>query len=274
MGVTQKERAERFHALHAGPRAFVIANAWDIGSAKILEGLGFPAVATSSAAAAMAIGKKDGQLTREEALAHARDVVWATEVPVSADLENGFGDKPEAVAETVKLAAAVGLVGCTIEDSTGNEGKPVYDLTLAGERIAAGAEAVRQLGFPFKLTARAHNLLYANADLNETIRRLQAYELAGADVLFAPGLPDVAAVRKVCESIGKPFNFMVGMKGKSFSVRELEAAGVRRISLATSLYRASMSGLVDAAREVLQSGTFGFVDRSTPTAELLKLMRI
>jgi|SRR3974390_666612 len=274
MSVTQKERAERFRVLHAGPGAFVIANAWDTGSAKILEGLGFPAVATSSAAAAMAIGKKDGQLTREEALAHAGDVVRATEVPVSADLENGFGDRPEAVAETVELAAAVGLAGCTIEDSTGNASRPVYDLELATERIAAGAEAARKLGCPFMLTARAHNLLYENPDLNETIRRLQAYEWAGADVLFAPGLPSLAAVQQVCESIRKPFNFMVGMKEKSFSVRELEDAGVRRISLATSLYRAAMSGLLDAAQEVLQSGSFGFVDRSTSTAELLKLMRI
>jgi 2-methylisocitrate lyase-like PEP mutase family enzyme len=272
--VTQKERAERFRVLHAGPGVFVIANAWDVGSAKILEGLGFPAVATSSAASAMAIGKKDGQLTREQSLGHAREVVAATTVPVSADLENGFGDSPEAVAKTVELAAAVGLVGCTIEDSTGDEGQPVYDVERATQRIAAGAEAARGLGFPFLLTARAHNLLYANPDVDETIRRLQAYERAGADVLFAPGLPDVAAVRRVCGAISKPFNFMVGMKGKSFSVRALAEAGVRRISLATSLYRAAMTGLLDAAREVMESGNFGFVDRATPTAELLKLMRI
>jgi 2-methylisocitrate lyase-like PEP mutase family enzyme len=274
MSATQKERAERFRSLHAGPGAFVIANAWDIGSAKILEGLGFPALATSSAASAMAIGKKDGQLTREQALAHAREIVVATEVPVSADLENGFGDSPQAVAETVGLAAALGLVGCTIEDSTGDEKKPVYDLALATERIAAGAEAARGLAFPFLLTARAHNLLYANPDVDETIRRLQAYERAGADVLFAPGLLDVSAVRQVCGSITKPFNFMVGMKGRSFSVKELAEAGVRRISLATSLYRAAMTGLLDAANDVMQSGSFGFVDRSTPTAELLRLMRI
>jgi len=260
--------------LHAGPGAFVIANAWDIGSAKILEGLGFPAVATSSAAAAMAIGKRDGHLTREEALAHAREVVAATSVPVSADLENGFGDQPEVVAETVELAGAVGLAGCTIEDSTGDDRNPVYDLGLATERIAAGAEAVRKIGFPFMLTARAHNLLYENPDLDETIRRLQAYERAGADVLFAPGLPDVAAVKTVCGAIGKPFNFMVGMKGRSFSVQELAEAGVRRISLATSLYRAAMNGLIDAAKETLEQGTFGFVDRSVASAELLRLMRI
>jgi len=191
---------------------------------------------------------------------------------VSADLENGFGDAPESVAETVRMAAEAGLVGCTIEDSTGRADNPVYDLEFAAERIAAGAEAARRLGFPFVLTARAHNLLYANPSVDEAIRRLQAYERAGADVLFAPGLPDLAAVRTVCEAISRPFNFMVGMKGKSFSVKELAAAGVKRVSLATSLYRAAMSGLVEAAREVIESGSFEFVDRSVLTAELLKLM--
>ena len=212
-------------------------------------------------------------LTREQALAHAAGIVAATDVPVSADLENGFGDAPEAVAETVLRAGEAGLVGCTIEDSTGDKERPVYDLVLAAERIAAGGEAAQRLGYPFLLTARAHNLLYANANLEETIRRLQAYERAGADVLFAPGLPDLAAVRKVCGAVKKPFNFMVGLKGKSFSVQELTDAGVKRISLATSLYRAAMSGLVDAAREVMESGSFGFVEESVLTADLLELMK-
>jgi len=272
MGATQKEKGERFRALHEGPGIFVIPNPWDIGSAKILEGLGFPALATSSAASAMAMGSKDGKLTREQAVDHGREIAGATDVPVSADLENGFGDTPESVAETVRMAAEAGLVGCTIEDSTGRADKPVYDLEFATERIAAGAEAARRLGFPFLLTARAHNLLYAHPSVDETIRRLQAYERAGANVLFAPGLPDLVAVRAVCGAISKPFNFMVGMKGKSFSVKELAAAGVKRISLATSLYRAAMSGLVEAAREVIESGSFEFVDRSVLTAELLKLM--
>jgi len=272
MGATQKEKGERFRALHEGPGIFVIPNPWDIGSARILEGLGFPALATSSAASAMAMGSKDGMLTREQAVGHGGAIAEATGVPVSADLENGFGDAPESVAETVRMAAEAGLVGCTIEDSTGRADKPVYDLEFAAARIAAGAEVARRLGFPFVLTARAHNLLYANPSVDETIRRLQAYERAGADVLFAPGLPDLAAVRAVCGAISKPFNFMVGMKGKSFSVKELAAAGVKRISLATSLYRAAMSGLVEAAREVIESGSFEFVDRSVLTAELLKLM--
>ncbi|HEY1341512.1 MAG TPA: isocitrate lyase/phosphoenolpyruvate mutase family protein [Bryobacteraceae bacterium] len=274
MNATQNEKAARFRALHEGPEAFVIPNPWDIASARILAGLGFQALATSSAASACAIGRKDGGLRREEALAHARLIVDATDLPVSADLEKGFGDAPETVAETVREAAEVGLVGCTIEDSTGNADKPLYDFGLAVERIAAAAQAARSLPFPFMLTARAHNLLYAAPSLGETIRRLQAYEKAGADVLFAPGLPDVAAVRAVCAAVSKPVNFMVGIKGKSFSIGELAAAGVRRISLATSLYRAAMTGLLDAANEVKNSGRFGFVDRSVTTPELHKLMRI
>jgi len=274
MSPTQTEKGERFLALHQGPGTFVIANPWDIGSAKILEGVGFPALATSSAASAMTMGKKDGTLSREQALEHAREIAGATAVPVSADLENGFGDAPETVAETVRLAGEAGLAGCTIEDSTGSAERPVYDLEFAAARIAAGVKAARRLGFPFLLTARAHNLLYANPSVSETIRRLQAYERAGADVLFAPGLPDLTAVRAVCGALSKPFNFMAGLKGKSFSVKELSEAGVRRISLATSLYRVAMTGLLDAAREVMDVGSFEFVERGVPTVELLKLMKI
>ena len=239
-----------------------------------LASLGFQALATSSAASATALGRRDGRLTRDEALAHARSIVDATDLPVSADLEKGFGDLPEVVAETIRLAADVGLVGCTIEDATGNPDCPLYDVGLAVERIAAVAEAARALPFRFILTARAHNFLYAAPNLEKTIRRLQDFEKAGADVLFAPGLPDLAAVGAVCEAITKPFNFMAGIKGKSFSVAELVAAGVRRISLATSLYRAAMTSLLDAAREVKDTGQFGFLHRSLTTAELNKLMHI
>ena len=239
----------------------MIPNPWDAGSARVLAGLGFPALATSSAASAASMGLKDGQLTRDQALAHARQIVGAADLPVSADLEKGFGDTPETVAETIRLAAAAGLVGCTIEDSTGNRDAPLYPMGLSVERIAAAAEAARQLPFPFLLTARAHNFLYPAPDLDDTIRRLQAFEKAGADVLFAPGLPDLATVRTVCSSISKPFNFMVGIKGKSFSVAELAAAGVRRISLATSLYRAAMAAFLDAATEVKEHGTFQFLER-------------
>jgi 2-methylisocitrate lyase-like PEP mutase family enzyme len=274
MSVSQNEKAARFRALHDGPGAFVIPNPWDIGSARILAGLGFQALATSSAASASVLGRRDGGLTRDQALGHARLIVDATDLPVSADLEKGFGDAPEVVAETIRLAAEVGLVGCTIEDATGNQKNPLYDDRLAVERIAAAAEAARALRIPFILTARAHNLLYAAPSLDDTIRRLQAFEKAGADVLFAPALPDLAAVRAVCAAVSKPVNFMAGIKGKSFSVGDLAAAGVRRISLATSLYRAAMTGLLDAAREVKDAGRFGFIDRSMATAELNKLMGI
>ena len=277
MGVTQREKGERFRKLHEGT-CFVIPNPWDVGSAKVLAGMGFAALATSSAAAAAGIGKRDGELTREEALAHARTIVEATDLPVSADLENGFGDAPAAVAETVRLAGEAGLVGCTIEDTkgedtSGDKAKPLYDFELAVERIAAGVEAVRALGFPFFLAARTHNLLFPDGHLEETVRRLQAFEKAGADVLFAPGLPELAAVQMICGSLKKPFNFMVGIPGKSFSVAELAAAGVRRISLATSLYRAAMTGFLEAAREVHHQGTFTFLDRSLKsTGEVVDLM--
>lgn len=274
MSITQSEKAVSFRALHGGPGAFVIPNPWDMCSAQILAGLGFKALATSSAASACAVGLKDGQLTRDQALAHARMIVEATDLPVSADLEKGFGDAPEVVAETIRLAAEVGLVGCTVEDATRNPDRPIYDFGLAVERIAAAAQAAHALTFPFVLTARAHNLLYAPASLEDTISRLQAFEKAGADVLFAPGLPDLAAVRAVCAAVSKPVNFMVGIKGKSFSVSELAAAGVKRISLATSLYRAAMAGFLDAANEVKEKGQFSFLDRSVTTPELNKLMGI
>jgi 2-methylisocitrate lyase-like PEP mutase family enzyme len=272
--VAQHEKAARFRALHDGPGAFVIPNPWDIGSARILAGLGFQALATSSAASASALGRRDGELRRDEALAHARLIVDATDLPVSADLEKGFGDSPEVVADTIRLAAEAGLVGCTIEDSTGNQDSPLYDFPLAVERIAAAAQAARALPFHFFLTARTHNLLFANPSLDETVRRLQAFEKAGADVLFAPGLPDLAAVSAVCAAVTKPVNFMVGIKGKSFSVAELAASGVRRISLATSLYRAAMTTFVEAAREVRDGGRFSFLDASVTTPELNKLMGI
>ena len=274
MNTSLNQKAARFRALHDGPGAFIIPNPWDVGSACLLAGLGFQALATSSAAAAATIGRKDHGLTRDEALAHARSIVNATPLPVSADLENGFGDAPEVVAETIRLAAEVGLVGCTIEDTTGDPDNPLYGFELAVERVAAAAEAARALPFPFMVTARTHNLLFSNASLEETISRLQAFEKAGADVLFAPGLPDLAAVRAVCKSISKPFNFMVGIPGSSFSLDQLAAAGVRRVSLATSLYRAAMTGFLDAVREVQETGQFGFLDRCVTTSELNKLMQL
>jgi 2-methylisocitrate lyase-like PEP mutase family enzyme len=269
----QSEKANRFRALHAAPGAFVIANAWDAGSARILAGVGFVALATSSGAAAGMLGRRDGMITREESLAHARAVVDATDLPVSADLEKGFGDAPEDAALTIRMAGVIGLVGGSIEDATGDQARPLFDAGQAKERVAAAVEAARKLPFPFMLTARAENFIRGNPDLDDTIRRLQAFEAAGADVLMAPGLPDLVAVRTVCSALSKPFNFMAGIKGKSFSVPELAEAGVKRISLATSLYRAAMTGLLNAAREVKEKGTLGYVDASMATGELNGFMR-
>jgi 2-methylisocitrate lyase-like PEP mutase family enzyme len=273
MAATQSDKAARFRALHAGPSAFVIPNPWDAGSARILAGLGFQALATSSGASAGTLGRRDGKVTREEALAHARAIVDATDLPVSADLEKGFGDAPAMAAETIRLAAGVGLVGGSIEDATGDKDRPLYDIGQATERVAAAVEAARALAFPFTLTARTENFLRGNPSLDDTIARLRAFERAGADVLMAPGLPDLDAVRAVCAAVSKPVNFMAGIRGKSFTVAELQAAGVRRISLATSLYRLAMTGVVEAAREVKEKGTFSYLDRSLNTPDLNAFMQ-
>jgi 2-methylisocitrate lyase-like PEP mutase family enzyme len=270
MTVAQRDRAEAFQALHRRPGSFVIANVWDAGSARIIAGLGFEALATSSGASANTLGRLDGQVTREEALSQIRSISAATELPLSGDLEKGFGDDPTAAAETIRLAAEAGLVGGSIEDASGDARKPIYELGLATERVASAVAAARALPFPFTLTARCENFLRGNPNLDDTIRRLQAYEKAGADVLFAPLLPDLDAVRMVCSSLSKPVNFMVGVPGKSFSRQALEAAGVKRISLATSLYRAAMSGLIAAAHEISEHGTFGYVDS---LADVNKFMR-
>jgi 2-methylisocitrate lyase-like PEP mutase family enzyme len=272
MNNLQFERAQRFRALHE-KGTFVIANCWDGGSARILASLGFPALATSSGAAAGTLGRLDHGITRDEAMTHSRALCSATDLPVSADLEKGFADSPAEVARTIALAADTGLVGGSIEDSTGRKDEPIFALTLATERIAAAVEAARALPFPFTLTARAENYLHGRHDLDDTIRRLQAYEKAGADVLFAPALPDLAAVRAVCAAVTKPVNFMVAIRGRSFSVAELAAAGVRRISLATSLYRAAMQGLVDAAREIREAGTFGYVERTMLSSEFAQYLK-
>jgi 2-methylisocitrate lyase-like PEP mutase family enzyme len=261
MSMTQKDKAAAFAALHQGPRAFIIANVWDAGSARIIAGLGFQALATSSGASANTLGRLDGNVSREEAIGQIRSIASATDLPLSGDLEKGFGDTPDAAAQTIRAAAEAGLVGGSIEDATGDAQHPLFDMSMAIERVAAAVEAARSLPFTFTLTARTENFLRGNPDLDDTIKRLQAFEKAGADVLFAPGLPNMDAVRAVCSAVSKPVNFMVGIPGRSFSVAELEAAGVRRISLATSLYRAAMTGLIDAAKEVKENGTFEFLNR-------------
>src|SRR3984893_2167762 len=273
MALTQSDKATQFRALHEAPDAFVIANVWDGGSARMMAGLGFAALATSSGASAGLLGRRDGKVTRDEALAQARVICDAIDLPVSADLEKGFGDAPEIVGETIGLAAEAGLVGGSIEDASGNPDAPIFELGYATERIAAAVSAARALPFPFMLTGRCENFLRGRLDLDDTIKRLKAYEAAGVDALMAPGLPDLEAVRAVCAAVGKPFNFMVGIKGKSFTVAALAAAGVKRISLATSLYRAAMTGLMSAAEEVREHGTFGYIDTSLGSAEMNMFLR-
>jgi len=267
----QALRARAFRALHERG-TFVIPNCWDGGSARLLGSLGFQALATSSAATAATYGRRDGQVSRDEVLAQARIICEATPLPVSGDLENGFGPAPADTALTIRLAAQSGLVGGSIEDTTGRAADPIFDFSLAVDRVASAVEAARALEFPFTLTARTENFLHGRPDLDDTIRRLQAFEKAGADVLFAPGLPSLDAVRTVCRSVSKPVNFMVAIPGRSFSVAELADAGVRRISLATTTYRAALTGLADAAREVATTGTFGYLGRILPGAELDRIL--
>ena len=269
--MNQADKARRFRELHEAPGAFVIGNAWDSGSAKLLAGAGFLALATSSGATAGVLGRRDGAVTRDEALACAHAVSSVCDLPVSGDLENGFGHEPARVAETIRLAAETGLVGGSIEDFSG---EVLYPMDQALRRVEAAVQAARALPWPFTLTARCENFLRGNPDLDDTIARLLAFERAGADVLMAPGLPDLDAARRVCAALKKPFNFMAGIRGKSFSVAELEAAGVKRISLATSLYRAAMAGLADAAREVHDSGTFQYLDRALGAPDLYRALRV
>jgi 2-methylisocitrate lyase-like PEP mutase family enzyme len=273
MAGSQSDRAETFKALHERPGAFVIPNPWDAGTARILAGLGFEVLATTSAGMAFALGRRDGAVSRDDSLAHARTIASATALPVWADLENGFGDAPETVAETIRLAAGTGLVGGSIEDATGDPDRPIYDRSLAVERIAAAVEAARALPFPFTLTARAENFLYARPDLDDTIGRLQAFEGAGADVLYAPGLRDLDAIRTVCQAVGRPVNVVMGLAGAPFSVDDLAAAGVRRISLGSALSRAALGTFLRAAREIKERGTFTFAEAAASFAEIEAFMQ-
>ena len=275
MNGAQVEKAERFRALHEGPGAFVIPNPWDAGTAKILTQMGFPALTTTSAGLAFALGRRDGAelITRDETLANAKAIADATHLPVAADLENGFGHAPEAAAETIRLAAEVaGLVGASIEDATGNPERPIYDFNHAVERIAAAAQAARALPFPFVLVARAENFLHGRADLDDTIRRLQAFEAAGAGALYAPGLTRAEDIRTVCQSVSKPVNMVMGLKNAACSVDELAALGVRRISVGSALSRAALGAFMRAASEIRERGTFTFANDAAPYAELNDMM--
>jgi 2-methylisocitrate lyase-like PEP mutase family enzyme len=271
------ERGERLRRLHERAGAFVIPNPWDAGTARILAGLGFEALTTTSAGLAFTLGRRDGAgaVTREETLANAKAIVDATDLPVAADLENGFGDAPEEVAETIRLAGGVGLVGGSIEDATGDPLRPLYDLQHAVERMAAAVEAARALPFPFVLVGRAENFLHGRPDLDDTIRRLQAFEAAGADALFAPGLTRAEDIRTVCASVGRPVNVVMGLvarEGMPSSIAELAALGVRRISLGSALSRAALGAFLRAAREVKEQGTFTFAEEALPYAQASDLV--
>lgn len=271
----QKQRAMQLRVLHDGPETFVIPNPWDVGTARILAAVGFKALATTSAGLAFTLGRRDGEglVSRDETLAHVRAIVEATDLPVSADLENGFGDEPETVAETIGLAGECGLVGGSIEDATGDSRRPIYDHAHAVERVAAAVAAARSLPFPFALVARSENFLHGRADLDDTIRRLHAFAAAGADVLYAPGLPDLNAIRTVCAAVSpKPVNALAGGRGGAFTVANLAAAGVRRISLGSNLSRAALGAFLRAAREIHDKGTFTFGDEAASFAELDEFM--
>lgn len=270
----QQRRAVVFRELHESGEAFVIPNAWDAGTARLFSRLGFPALATTSAGLAFGVGRSDGanRLTRAETLQNAGEIVAATALPVSADLESGYGETTEQVAATIRAAAQVGLVGGSIEDATGNATDPLYSLDDAVDRVAAAAEVARSLPFPFTLTARAENFLYGRPDLDDVIRRLQAYESAGADVLYAPGLPDLDAVRAVCAAVTRPVNVLVGGAGTGFTVMNLTAAGVRRISFGSALTRLALAAAERAARQALTDGTFDALAEAIPYGRLNTLM--
>ena len=272
---TIAERAKTFAALHERERLFVLPNAWDPGSAKILAALGYEAIATTSAGFAFSRGRIDyvGELSRNEALEHARELIEATNLPVSADLEDGFGTAPEAVAETIRMAGEAGLAGCTIEDTTGNRDAPIHDMALAVERVAAGVEAARGLGRDFTLTARAENFLHQRPDLDDTLNRLKAFEEVGADVLYAPGLPDLEAIRTVCEACSKPINVVTGIGLKGVSLSELADVGVCRVSLGSSLARVAIGATLAAARVILQDGDLSDLSNAASFVEIEDLIR-
>jgi 2-methylisocitrate lyase-like PEP mutase family enzyme len=270
--VSREEKYKVFRALHERPGAFVIPNPWNAGTARILAALGFEALATTSAGYAFDVGRLDSSagLTRDGVLENARAIVEATHLPVSADLEDGFGRSPDMCAETIRLAADIGLAGGSIEDATGDAAAPIYDFALAVDRVAAAAETARKR--QFVLTARTENFLHGRPDLGDTIRRLQAFEQAGADVLYAPGLPSLDAIRSVCASVGKPVNVVMGLKGATYTVGELAAAGVRRISVGGAFARAALGAFVRAALEVRDQGTFGFAADAMPYADARSYM--
>jgi 2-methylisocitrate lyase-like PEP mutase family enzyme len=265
---TQTEKARAFQALHQRDRAFIIPNPWDVGSARLLAALGFEALATTSAGYAFSVGQRDNTIGRERMMEHVAAIASATDLPVSADLENGFGDDAGTVAETIRLGAAAGLAGGSIEDSTGRRDRPIYEIEHAAERVRAAAEAAHALPFPFTLTARSENYLVGRPDLEDTIRRLQRYQEAGADVLYAPGLAKKDDIAAVVRSVDRPVNVLMGLQGVQLDVAELSEIGVRRISVGSALARAAYGALLDAAREMRERGTFSFAEKAVSFRDL------
>jgi len=269
---TREQKYDTFRALHERPGAFVIPNPWNAGTARILTALGFEALATTSAGYAFAVGRRDSSagLTREEILENAKSIVEATDLPVSADLEEGFGRSPESCATTIRLAADVGLVGGSIEDATGDAADPIFDFDLSVERVAAAVKAARECRSV--LTARSENFLHGRPDLDDTIRRLRAFAEAGADVVYAPALPSLEAIRNVCAAVDKPVNVVMGLRGAAFSVEQLAAVGVKRISVGGSFARAALGAFVRAAREVREKGTFTYASDAISHADVTAYM--
>lgn len=256
--ISQQEKALRFQALHQQEGAFIIPNPWDVGTARLLARMGFAALATTSAGYAFSRGLPDGSVGRPEALAYAAAIAGATELPVNGDLENGFGEKPEVAAETIQLAAAAGLVGGSIEDASREGDRSIYEIDQAAERVRAAAEAAHALPFPFLLTARAENYLYGRPDPGDTIRRLQRYQEAGADVLYAPGLTTREEISAVVRGVNRPVNVLMGLRGAAFTLADLAELGVRRVSVGSALSRVALGAFLAAAREMRDHGTFTF----------------
>jgi len=269
---TQAEKAELFCALHAQPRAFIIPNPWDVGTARMLAKLGFGALATTSAGFAFSAGLLDNHVGRDRMLAHVAEIAAATDLPVSADLENGFGDDPKTVAETIRLAAATGIVGGSIEDSIDRPGEKVYDIGHATDRVRAAVEAKRALPFPFTLTARAENFLVGLPDLADTIQRLQAYQEAGADVLYAPCITTREEITAIVKSVDRPLSFLMGTQPQRFTLDELSGMGVRRVSVGSALSAAALGAFLGAAREMRATGTFTYTQEAAGLGEISKLL--
>jgi 2-methylisocitrate lyase-like PEP mutase family enzyme len=270
--LTQAEKGQVFRVLHERDRAFLIPNPWDVGTARLLTHLGFEALATTSMGYAFSVGQRDNTVGRDRMIEHVSAIASATHLPVSADLENGFADAPESAAETIRLAAAAGAVGGSIEDASGRPDQPIYDRDFAAERIRAAAAAVRALPFPFLLTARAENYLHGRPDLRDTIARLQAFQEAGADVLYAPGLASADEIAAVVSSVDRPVNVLMSLRGVGLPLADLSALGVRRISVGSALCRTALAAFLRAAREMREHGTFTFANEAASPQEISAML--